>query len=307
METILYIVEDAGIRLDIFLAGQLSERSRSFVQKCIENEEALVNGKKEKSNYRLRKGDQVQLQILPPAPADILPERIPLDIVYEDRELLVVNKPQGMVVHPAPGHEGQTLVNALMYHCGGELSGINGVLRPGIVHRIDRDTSGLLAVAKTDEAHRALAAQLADHAMKRRYEAIAIGTFKQAGGTIDKPIGRHPADRKKMCVNEKNGRRAVTHFQVLETAKGYSHIEARLETGRTHQIRVHMASIGHPLLGDPVYGGLRPGFSLQGQVLHARVLGFIHPVTEKYMEFEAGLPDYFVRILHKLSLTGALP
>ncbi|MBQ7242299.1 MAG: RluA family pseudouridine synthase, partial [Firmicutes bacterium] len=270
--------------------------SRSRVQSLLESENILVNGKKVKSNYKLKINDMVSVSMPPLYEAEIVPEDIPLDILYEDEHIIVVNKPKGMVVHPAPGHFSGTLVNALMYHCRDNLSGINGVLRPGIVHRIDKDTSGILVVAKTDTAHKGLAEALSVHDIKRIYYAIVMNKVKEEEGTIDKPIGRHKTDRKKMAVVP-NGRNAVTHYKVIEYLGKYTFIEARLETGRTHQIRVHMASIGNPLLGDEVYGSKKQPFNTDGQVLHAGVLGFIHPVTGEYMEFSAPLPEYFQKVL----------
>lgn len=253
-----------------------------------------------KSNYKLREKDIIELTIPDVEPVKIVPENIAIDILYEDSDVIVINKPQGMVVHPAAGHTTGTLVNALLYHCKGELSGINGEQRPGIVHRIDKDTSGVLMVAKNDKAHQCLALQLAEHSITRKYHAIVLNGIKEDKGTVEKPIGRNPLDRKKMTITEKNSRHAVTHYTVLERLGNYTYIEAQLETGRTHQIRVHMTSIGHPLLGDAVYGAKKQPFSLQGQALHAKVLGFIHPSTKKYMEFEAPLPDYFLKLIQKL-------
>ena len=297
--------EDAGGRLDVLVTeyaqGQLT---RSAVQKLIRDGACSVNQKTVKANYRAVPGDQVSLFVPEPETMDILPEDIPLDILYEDPDLIVVNKPKGMVVHPAAGHADGTLVNALLWHCGSELSGINGVQRPGIVHRIDRNTTGSLVVCKSDFAHQSLAQQLKDHTITRKYRAIVCGGFSQDSGTIDRPIGRHRTDRKRMAVCP-DGREAVTHYTVLERFGRYTYIECVLETGRTHQIRVHMASISHPLLGDDVYGGFKPeqmfeGVLLQGQVLHAMVLGFIHPRTGEYMEFSAPLPEYFQKLLEVL-------
>lgn len=294
--------EQQDLRLDRYLTGELPDCSRSFLQKLIADGLASVNGKSVKSSYRVTAGELISLEIPPAVEPSIAAEDLPLDILYEDSDLLVVNKPKGMVVHPCPGQYSGTLVNALLYHCQGELSGINGVLRPGIVHRIDRDTTGSLVVCKNDFAHRALAEQLKEHTITRRYQAIVLGNIKEEEGTVNAPIGRHPADRKKMAVNRKNGREAVTHFRVLERFGNYTYIECRLETGRTHQIRVHMASIGHALLGDTVYGPSKCPFSLQGQTLHAMVLGFRHPSTGEYMEFTAPLPDYFEQLLKKLRI-----
>lgn len=293
--------EDAGIRIDRYLSGELPEHSRTFLQKLIENGQVLNNGEPVRSKTLVQAGDVIDITIPQPQPLKIEAEDIPLDILYEDDDVIVINKPKGMVVHPAPGHYTGTLVNALLYHCKGHLSGINGVARPGIVHRIDRDTTGVLVVAKTDEAHRSLAAQLAVHSMTRRYEALVYNAFPVEEGVIDKPLGRDPKDRKKFAV-VMGGRRAVTHYKVLEDLGQYAYIRCRLETGRTHQIRVHMASIGHPLLGDSVYGPARSPFHLQGQCLHAKILGFEHPRTHEYMEFEAPLPGYFEDLLRQLRL-----
>jgi 23S rRNA pseudouridine1911/1915/1917 synthase len=287
---------DAGKRLDIFLNDEIEDSSRSALQKLIEKQYITVNDKAVNKNYKLREGDVVAVDMPEPENLSIEAEDIPLEVLYEDRDLLVINKPQGMVVHPAPGHYSGTLVNALMYHCGDELSGINGVMRPGIVHRIDKDTSGILVVAKSDRAHRGLTAQLAEHSMKRLYNAIVYNSFNEDEGTVDKPIARSQNDRKKMAVRQ-DGRNAVTHYRVLKRLGKFNLMEFRLETGRTHQIRVHMASIGHPLLGDEVYGPKKSPFNLQGQVLHARVLGFVHPVTNEYMEFESPLPEYFENLI----------
>lgn len=290
--------EDADSRIDRYLAQQMPDQSRSFLQKLIREEQITVNGRPVKANYRLQPEDQVLVIVPDPQLPDILPENIPLDILYEDSDVLVINKPKGMVVHPAAGHYTNTVVNAVMYHCQGNLSGINGVMRPGIVHRIDRDTTGAIVICKNDQAHQSLAQQLKEHSITRRYRAIVWNNLKEDEGTIDRPIGRHPVDRKKMAVNEKNGKTAVTHYRVLERFGRFTYIECRLETGRTHQIRVHMASIGHPLLGDEVYGpsGKQP-FRLQGQCLHAMTLGFLHPSTGEYVEFEAPLPEYFTQLL----------
>lgn len=302
------VPEDVSpVRIDKYLSDcpQLLERSltRSHIQKLIQEGFATIREKPVKSSYKVQGGEEITLLVPAPEPVDILPENIPLDILYEDEELLVVNKPKGMVVHPAAGHYSGTLVNAVLYHCGGKLSGINGIQRPGIVHRIDRDTTGALLVCKTDLAHQKLAVQLKEHTIKRRYRAIVKGTFQENEGTVDAPIGRHPVDRKRMAINHKNGKNAVTHYKVLEQFRDCAYIECRLETGRTHQIRVHMASLGHPLLGDEVYGNGKSDREkgLQGQTLHAMVLGFVHPVTEEYMEFTAPLPGYFQDLLEKLS------
>lgn len=289
---------DAGIRLDKFISDNIAELTRSAVQGICESGGVLVNGKNAAKNYKLRCGDKVTVEIPEPQPMDAVPENIPIEIVYEDSDLLVVNKPKGMVVHPAHGNYTGTLVNALLYHCGESLSGINGVIRPGIVHRIDKNTSGLLIVAKNDASHLNLAEQIKAHSFTREYEAVASGYFKETSGTVDVPIGRHKIDRKKMCVTAENSRNAVTHYEVLRQFGGYAHVKLQLETGRTHQIRVHLAYIGHPVLGDDVYG--RPYKGIDGQCLHARKIGFIHPATGEYMEFTSRLPDYFMTILGRL-------
>lgn len=299
-----YVVCDSykGLRIDKYLSGQDSSMTRSYLQKLIGEGLVLVKDQPVKSNYKVSAGDRIMISIPQPEPLNIEPEKLPLSILYEDQDIIVVDKPKNMVVHPAPGHPGHTLVNGLMYHCQKELSGINGIMRPGIVHRIDRNTTGALVVCKNDKAHQFLAQQLKEHSITRRYEAIVHNHFKQPEGTVDAPIGRHPVDRKKMAVNYKNGREAVTHYQVIkELAQNLSYIECRLETGRTHQIRVHMTSISHPLLGDDVYGRTKAKFNLEGQTLHARILGFIHPSTHEYMEFEAPLPEYFKELLNTLS------
>ncbi len=290
--------EDAGIRLDKYISDNIAELTRSAVQGLCESGGVSVNGKSMAKNYKLREGDVISVTIPDPQPMDAVPENIPLDIVYEDADLLVVNKPKGMVVHPAHGNYTGTLVNALLYHCGDSLSGINGVIRPGIVHRIDKNTSGLLIVAKNDASHLKLAEQIKEHSFTREYEAVASGYFKETSGKIDAPIGRHKIDRKKMCVTTENSRNAVTHFEVIRQYGGYAHVRLRLETGRTHQIRVHLAYLGHPVLGDDVYG--KPYKGIDGQCLHARKIGFIHPSTGDYMEFTSNLPDYFSSILDKL-------
>lgn len=289
-----------GTRLDKALSDYLDGVSRSYLQKLIKEGYVTVNDRPEKASFKLNVQDRVMVTLPDEEPVDILPEDIPLDILYEDPELLVVNKPKGMVVHPSAGHSSGTLVNALLYHCSGQLSGINGVQRPGIVHRIDKDTTGALVVCKTDLAHQSLAAQLKEHSITRRYRAVVHHNIREDEGTVDAPIGRHPVDRKKMAVNYRNGKRAVTHYRVLERFGDYTYIECRLETGRTHQIRVHMSHIGHPLLGDELYGPAKCPFRLQGQCLHAMVLGFLHPVTGEYLEFTAPLPEYFEQLLRKL-------
>lgn len=298
----IYVVEkeDANLRLDRFLTDKTG-KTRSFVEKLIGLGEVKVNGRIGKSGYKLKYGDTAEINIPEVKPLEIETENIPLDIVYEDSEVIVVNKPQGMVVHPAPGNYGGTLVNALMYHCGNSLSGINGVARPGILHRIDKDTSGLLLVAKTDTAHLFLAEQIKAHSLSRRYKALVFGNIKEDGGTVDKPIGRNPKDRKKMCIAQNGGKHAVTHYEVIERFGGYTYIGCKLETGRTHQIRVHMQSLGHPVACDPVYGVKKEKINhAGGQLLHAETLGFIHPLTKKYTEFSAPPPDYFENILNKL-------
>ena len=291
--------EDAGLRLDAFLAKQLPELSRSRIQQLLEQGCILAEGRPGKKNQRLSPGERIRLDLPEPAEADPEPEEIPLDILFEDEDLLVVNKPKGMVVHPAPGHESGTLVNALLHHCGDSLSGISGVKRPGIVHRLDKDTSGLMLAAKTDRAHASLAAQLGDHSLHRVYAALLIGTPRPPEGTVDLPVGRHPRDRKKMAAGIPGGRPAVTHYRVLETFPGYSYAECVLETGRTHQIRVHMASLGHPVAGDPLYGGRCP-LPLSSQCLHAREICFRHPVTGEEMTFSCPLPREFSAVLEKL-------
>lgn len=293
--------EHYGIRIDRFLSEQLPEHSRSYIQKLIKDGQVSIEGKAVKSNYKITGSEEIALLIPDQVIPDILPEDIPLDILYEDQDLIVINKPKGMVVHPATGHYSGTLVNALMYHCKDDLSGINGVMRPGIVHRIDRNTTGSLLVCKNDFAHNAIAEQLKVHSITRRYRAIVHGNLKDDQGTVDAPIGRHPIDRKKMAIEPRNGRDAITHYHVLERFGNYTYIECQLETGRTHQIRVHMSSIHHPIVGDDVYGPAKCPFSdLQGQTLHAQVLGFIHPRTGEYMEFSAPLPEYFENLLTKL-------
>ena len=291
--------EDAGLRLDAFLAKELPELSRSRVQQLLEQGCVLAEGRPGKKNRRLSPGERILLELPEPAEAEPEPEEIPLDILFEDEDLLVINKPKGMVVHPAPGHESGTLVNALLHHCGDSLSGIGGVKRPGIVHRLDKDTSGLMLAAKTDRAHAALAAQLGDHSLHRVYAALLIGTPRPGEGTVDLSVGRHPRDRKKMAAGVPGGRAAVTHYRVLETFPGYSYVECRLETGRTHQIRVHMASLGHPVAGDPLYGG-KCSLPLSSQCLHAREIRFRHPVTGADMTFSCPLPPEFSAVLEKL-------
>lgn len=299
MNSFEFVAEQSGDRLDKFLSDSgETGLTRTAAARLIENGSCTVNGLNVQKNYKLREGDRVILNIPEPECVDILPENIPLEIVYEDNDLLVVNKPKGMVVHPAAGHFSGTLVNALMHHCGESLSGINGEIRPGIVHRIDKDTSGLLIVAKNDFAHRGLAEQIKVHSFTREYEAVVTGGIKE-DGTVNAPIGRSKADRKKMCVTNENSKEAVTHYHILGNLSGYTHLRLRLETGRTHQIRVHMAYIGHPVAGDEVYGNGKPKW-LCGQCLHARKIGFIHPVSGEYMEFESELPEYFVKFLKSI-------
>ena len=289
--------EQEGMRIDQFLMETVPGQTRSFFQKRIENGDVLLNGKPISKSARIKSGDEVELFLPEPVLDCAQPEEIPLDICYEDEDLLIVNKPKGMVVHPAPGNRTGTLVNGLLFHCQGHLSGINGVIRPGIVHRIDKDTSGLLIVAKNDYAHQHLAAQIQAHSFTREYEAVVYGTMKEESGTIDAPIGRSKLDRKKMAVTSDHGRNAVTHYEVLQEFQDFSHIRCRLETGRTHQIRVHMAYLGHPIAGDRVYGPKKVIRSMAGQCLHAKTIGFVHPRTHAYLEFTSELPDYFVRFL----------
>ncbi|MDO5348466.1 MAG: RluA family pseudouridine synthase [Lachnospiraceae bacterium] len=293
--------EDQDTRIDKYLTDCCENLSRSYLQKLLKSGDVLVNDKPVKSSYKICEGDIISCHVPEAVEPEILAEPIPLDILYEDEDVILVNKPKGMVVHPAAGHISKTLVNGLMYHCRGQLSGINGVMRPGIVHRIDMDTTGVLIVCKNDTAHREIASQLKEHSITRRYRAIVHGVLKDDEGTVNAPIGRHPVDRKKMSINTRNGKEAVTHYKVLERFQDFTYIECRLETGRTHQIRVHMASIHHPLLGDQVYGPDKCPFkNLQGQTLHAGILGFIHPRTGQYMEFSAPLPLYFEELLKKL-------
>ncbi len=292
--------EEAGVRIDRYLSEAVPDCTRSYLQKLVKEGAVTVNGKAVKASYAVEAGDRIELEVPEQKEPDILPEDIPLDVLYEDSDVILVNKPKGMVVHPAAGHYTGTLVNALMYHCRDDLSGINGVLRPGIVHRIDMDTTGVLIACKNDMAHNHIAEQLKAHSITRRYYALVHGVIKEEEGTVDAPIGRHPVDRKKMAIERRNGKEAVTHYKVLQRYKGYSLIECRLETGRTHQIRVHMSSLGHPLVGDVVYGPAKCPFALQGQTLHAYVLGFVHPRSGEYMEFQAPLPEYFAGLLGKL-------
>ena len=292
--------ERDGARLDAFLAESLPELSRSFIAGLIDSGSVTLCGKRLKKSYKTAAGDEFTLDLPEPHKLEVGAEDIPLDIVYEDNDVIVVNKPKGMVVHPAPGHSGGTLVNALLNHCGDSLSGINGVIRPGIVHRIDKDTSGLVIAAKNDAAHKFLADQLKDHSLSRVYEAVLVGNLREDSGTVDAPIGRHPTDRKKQAVTEKNSRAAVTHWEVIARYPGFTHARMRLETGRTHQIRVHMAHIGHPVLGDTVYGSKKPVPGLEGQCLHAKKLRFIHPATKEPVELECDLPDYFIKVLNSI-------
>ena len=304
VERVSYIVleENSDERLDKFLSEKMPDMSRSYIQKQIKDGNIMVNGKSVKSGYKLAVDDEVMVVIEPLKELTIEPENIPLDIIYEDSDIIVINKPKQMVVHPAPGHYSGTIVNALLYHCKDSLSGINGVLRPGIVHRIDKDTTGVIVACKNDNAHRFIAKQLKVHSITRTYQAIVCNHVREESGTIESTIGRHPIDRKKMAMNVKNGKNAITHYRVLDNLNNrYTYIECKLETGRTHQIRVHMASIGNPILGDTVYGPSKCPFKLTGQTLHAKTLGFIHPTTKESVEFDAPLPDYFQDLLKKLS------
>ena len=301
MEQILMIeATESAERIDALLARSVEGLTRSAAQRLLEQGSVTLQGKPVKKNHKTSPGETFEIVLPEPEPAEPEPEDIPLDVRYEDDDLIVVNKPRGMVVHPAPGHPNGTLVNALLCHCGDSLSGVGGEKRPGIVHRIDKDTSGLLIAAKNDFAHLALSAQLSDHSLARTYEAVVIGNFREDSGTVNAPVGRHPTDRKRMAVTQKNGREAVTHWEVLGRYAGYTHIRCRLETGRTHQIRVHMAHIGHPLLGDPVYGRKKPELGLEGQCLHARELTFVHPRTQERITVTTDLPDWFEAVLKKL-------
>ena len=300
MTTLTLTADLSGERADAFLARSVPELTRSAAQRLLETGAVTLAGRPVKKNYKTAPGDVLEVTLPDPEPVDLIPQDIPLDVVYEDGDVIVVNKPVGLVVHPAPGHPDGTLVNALLYHCGDSLSGINGELRPGIVHRIDRDTSGLIIAAKNDRAHLALAAQLQDHSLARVYEAVAVGNLREDSGTVNAPIGRHPVDRKKMAIDHRNGREAVTHWSVLGRYPGYTHVQCKLETGRTHQIRVHLASIGHPLLGDIVYGSKKPWPGLAGQCLHARRLKFVHPSTGEPVELECPLPDWFQKTLRQI-------
>lgn len=313
-----WVVEgaDQGKRLDLYVSALLPEVTRSRVQNLLAEGRVLVNQAQVKAGYKLKTGDRVEVMLPKARPLQVEPEKMDIPILYEDEDLAIVNKPRGIVVHPAAGHENGTLVNGLLYHFQGKLSGINGVMRPGIVHRIDKDTSGLLAICKSDRAHQGLSELLKEHDIRRVYHAVVHGNFKEAEGTVDAPIGRMDSDRKKMCIR-KDGRRAVSHYRVLEQFDGYSYLAVQLETGRTHQIRVHMKSLGHPLLGDPMYGPAKETTSIEkklkemdfwpGQILHAKVLGFVHPVTKEYMEFDSELPEYFQQVLSLLRQKGCRP
>ena len=300
INTISFTADTAGERIDALLARNVADLSRSAAQRLIEQGDVAVNGVPVRKNYKANGGDLVEVSLPEPEAVEIIPQNLPLNVVFEDDDVIVINKPRGMVVHPAPGHPDGTLVNALLYHCGDSLSGIGGEKRPGIVHRIDMDTSGLLIVAKNDFAHQFLSAQLSDHSLYRVYEAVVYGRVKEDAGTVDAPIGRHPVDRKRMAILSRGGREAVTHYEVIARYRGYSHIRCRLETGRTHQIRVHMEKLGHPLVGDMVYGRKRPEKGLEGQCLHARELRFIHPRTQQEVRLTSKLPDYFREVLAKL-------
>jgi len=296
-----------NMRLDRFLAEKLPDLSRSFIQKMIKEGDVICGQKVVKAGMRVNAGDKVCVNLRPPDELLVEPENIPLDIIYEDNDIIVINKPKQMVVHPAPGHYSGTVVNALLYHCKGSLSGINDILRPGIVHRIDKDTTGAIVACKNDFSHKFIAEQLKEHSITRAYHAITCNHVVNQEGTIESTIGRHPYERKKMAMNVKNGRRAVTHYKVLDNLNNrYTYIECNLETGRTHQIRVHMAGIGNPILGDSVYGASKCPYKLQGQALHAKTLGFIHPATKEYVEFNAPLPEYFEKLLVKLKNGGLI-
>lgn len=295
----LVLEDEEGDRLDVYLSSQLGDMSRSYIQKIIKDKKVKVNGKEEKAKYLVKEDDKVVIEIPAPKLLEVLPQDIPIDIVYEDTDVLIINKPQDMVVHPAPGNYENTLVNAIIYHCKDKLSSINGVIRPGIVHRIDKDTSGLLMIAKNNNSHNSLAEQLKGHSITREYEFICHGVVKEDKITVNKPIGRNPKDRLKMAVVP-GGKNAVTHFEVVQRFENFTHMKARLETGRTHQIRVHALSINHPLLGDPVYGPKNNKFKTNGQTLHAKKLGFIHPSKNEYIEFDSELPNYFKDIINKL-------
>ncbi len=297
MEELSLVSDCNDVRIDNWLTSKIEKFSRTYIQKLVENENVLVNGKKVRTNYRIKENDEITVRISEPEKLDVKAEKLDIEILFEDKDIIVVNKPKGMVVHPAAGNFTGTLVNALMAYCGDSLSDINGIIRPGIVHRIDKDTSGILVIAKSNLAHAKLSEMLKEHDIKREYIALAEGIIRENKGKIDAPIGRHPADRIKMAVNSKNGRRAITHFEVLERFKNATLIKVNLETGRTHQIRVHMAYIGFPLVGDEVYGRKKQKYNTEGQVLHAKVLGFNHPITDEYIQFEAPLPEYFEELL----------
>lgn len=299
-ETYYVDSSNKNIRLDKYLTDLLDNNSRNYIQKLIKNGDVLVNEKSSKANYKVQENDCITINIPEPVTANIAPENIPLDIIYEDDDVLIVNKPKDLVVHPAPGHYTGTLVNGIMYHCKDNLSNINGVLRPGIVHRIDKDTTGALIICKNDYSHNFIAEQLKEHTITRKYWGIVQGRFDETKGTIDAPIGRHPTKRKEMAINERNGKHAVTHYKVLKQFDKYALCEFQLETGRTHQIRVHMASINHPLLGDDVYNHNKCPFKLQGQCLHAKTIGFIHPTTKEYVEYEAPIPEYFKNLIENV-------
>lgn len=302
MQEFTFVVDalSEGTRIDLFLTEHMEGQSRSYLQKLLKDGAVFVGDKVSKSNYKVRTGDQICLKLPDPVSLEVEARPMDLDILYEDDDVILINKPKGMVVHPAAGHTDDTLVNGLMHHCQGNLSGINGVLRPGIVHRIDKDTTGVIVVCKNDMAHNSLAEQLKVHSITRRYRAVVHGHIKATEGVVNAPIGRNEKDRLKQAINEKNGKPAVTHYRVLEQFKNYTYIECELETGRTHQIRVHMSSLGHPLVGDELYGPAKCPFPLEGQTLHAMVLGFEHPSTGKYVEFTAPLPEYFEKLLEKL-------
>ena len=300
MENFKLISDISNIRIDLYISKELTQYSRNFVQKLINDNNVTVNGKMVKTNYKLKLNDEIEINVPEPKKLDVIPQDIDIDVVYEDDDIIIVNKQKNMVVHPAVGNYDGTLVNALLSYCDGKLSDINGVIRPGIVHRIDKDTTGILVVAKNNKTHEKLSELFKVHDIKRKYIAIVEGVLKRDCGVIDAPIGRHPNDRKKMAINVKNGRNAITHFKVLERFKNQTLVELTLETGRTHQIRVHMASVGYPVMGDLVYGKKNKNYDLEGQVLHAKLLGFVHPTTGKYVEFEGNLPAYFKELIEKL-------